>query len=297
MEVQFSLSDQSREEHFKSFIQSLVEKFKPEKIIQFGKQTLINEIEGCFANKKINHCHYCLLMVIESATRIDYEMQDYANAHYHNGQVTIICHSKSSIEDAIKSNNRFFISVYNTGKLLYSNDGMAQLDVTAKFIPTGALEKAEKHFFHRIPLAEGFLQGAHECLVKHHFNICTFMLHQVIEQCSIVLIRVNIAYRSEFHNLHRLLCLCRCFSDEPYNLLLSGSQTDRRLFDILTKSYSQARYAETFFVEKDDAGQLYSKVSSFLQLTKSICKDKMEELDDIVMLYKQQNTGSEVVYE
>ncbi len=297
MKVQFLPSEQSPAEHFKAFIQSLVEKFKPQKIIKFGRQTLSNEIEGCFANKQVKHSHYCLLMVTEHVTRIDYEVQDYANSHYHDGQITIICHGQDAIKEAIKANSRFFITVSNSGQLLYSNNGYTQFDAETQFIPTGALEKAEKHFFHRIPLADGFLQGARECLQKHHFNICAFMLHQVVEQCCIVLIRIHIAYRSEFHNLHRLLSLCRCFSEEPYKMLLSGSQTDRRLFDILVKSYSQARYADTFFVEQADAEQLYNKVSAFHQLVKCMCKEKMEELSDIAFQYKQQNAESEVAHE
>lgn len=297
MEVQFLMSDQSRAEHFKAFIQSLIGKFQPQKIIKFGKQTLSNEIEGCFANKQIIHSHYCLLMVTENITRIDYEVQDYANSHYHHGQITILCHGQDAIKEAIKANSRFFITVSNTGQLLYSNDGFTQFDAETHFIPVGALEKAEKHFFHRIPLADGFLQGACECLLKHHFNICTFMLHQVVEQCCIVLIRIHIAYRSEFHNLHRLLSLCRCFSEEPYKMLLSGSPTDRRLFDILVKSYSQARYADTFIVEQADAEQLYKKASAFLQLVKCMCKEKMEELSEIGLQYEQQNKESEVGHE
>jgi len=289
MEIKILKTDQDRAAHFKSFIQQLVEKFQPTRIISFGKQTLQNEIEGCFVSKQVKHQHFCLLICMELPTRIDYEVQDFANNHYHSGQITIVCHGESAIKESIESNNRFFITVMTRGKPIYTRDGFLDIESTPKFNPAKSLEKAEMNFFHRIPLAEGFLECAHGCLIRKSFNICTFLLHQAVEQSCIVLIRVYIDYRSEFHNLHRLLGLTRCFSDEPTNLMIGDRPADRRLFDILIKSYGQARYAPEFFVDQKDAGELYSKISSFVQLIKILCRNKMEALQGELFQYESIN--------
>ncbi len=271
-------TDLDRAAHFRNFLQLLVDKFQPTRIISFGTQTQLNELEGCFADKKVKHQHHCLLICTESTTRIDYEVQDFANAHYRNGQVTIVCHGEPTIRERIGSGSRFFTTVIGHGKLIYTKESYVEAESPPKFNPSKALEKAAKHSSHRIPLARGFLDSAKENLTRGQYNIATFLLHQAMEQSCIVLIRVHIDYRSEFHNLHRLLGLTRSFSDEPTNLMIGDRPADRRLFDILTKSYGQARYAPEFVVAQRDAEELYDKISSFVELVQAMCTHKMESL-------------------
>ena len=274
-------------EYFKKFIRSLVDKFQPLQIFCFAQTNSFEELKGCFTEQETKYqCNYGLLLVTETPARIDYEVQDFANYHYQHGSITALCHGKETINEAIKSNNRFFITVFKTGQLIYSHDGMTNFDDFPHFIPSQSAVKASKHLSHHLPLAEGFLAGAGECLSKKQFVVCTFMLHQVVEQCLIVLIRVHLAYRSEIHNLSRMLGLCRSFSDKPEKMLLSGSKEDHRLFEVLTKSYSGARYSHTYAVNTDDATALYIKVSAFLTLTEEMCQKKIGELDTEATTYK-----------
>nr|WP_084407024.1 HEPN domain-containing protein [Pedobacter panaciterrae] len=264
--------------HFREFIQRLAQKFEPLKIFSFSKNTCTQNTHGCFSESPVFFkCNYCLLVVTETPTRIDYEMQDFANTYYRHGTITIICHGRQSVMDAVQHNSRFFISVLTTGKLLYSKDGLLDVDLIPQFVPTKGAVKALKHYEHRIPLADGFLMCASECLEKEQFGICAFMLHQSVEQACICLVRVHIAYRSEFHNLYRLLRLCQCFSECPFQLFLSTAE-DERLFDVMAKSYSGSRYKNDFTVSRQDAESLYQRVASFLLLVKNMCDDKIELL-------------------
>ena len=235
-------------------------------------------------------------MVTESVTRIEHEVQDFANNKYPFGKITILAHGQETIAAAIKANNRFFITVYNEGKILYSRDGMVQPFQAISLIPTQGAVKAQKHYNHRFPLATGFLASAKECLTKQHYNLSAFMAHQVIEQCCIALIRVNLAYRSDIHNLYRQLRLCDSFSPAPSRLFLSGSEEDKRLFDIMVKSYSAARYKDDFKVEQADAEQIFTRVSTFLKLTDIICGDKIKSLAKVAESYIQLKKESEVDY-
>jgi HEPN domain-containing protein len=264
--------------HFREFIHRLAQKFDPLQIFSFSQNSYTHNSRGCFNdNQGYFKCDYCLLVVTETATRIDYEMQDFANTYYQHGTITVICHGRQSVMDAVQQNSRFFIGVLTYGKLLYSKDGLLSDDPISTFIPTKAAIKAIRHYEHRIPLADGFLMCASECLEKEQFGICTFMLHQAVEQTCICLVRVNIAYRSEFHNLYRLLRLCTCFSEKPFQLFLSTPE-DERLFDVMAKSYSGSRYKDDFTVSRDDAERLYQRVASFLLLAKAMCSEKIELL-------------------
>lgn len=95
--------------HFREFIQRLAQKFEPLQIFSFSQNTYTQSYQGCFTDSQINfRFDNCLLVVTESATRVDYEMQDFANTNYRQGTVTIICHGRQSVMEAVQHNSRFF---------------------------------------------------------------------------------------------------------------------------------------------------------------------------------------------
>jgi len=297
MEKKISKSGQSQNENFSTFIKKLVEKFMPLQIYSFGKNSEIGIKSGCFITEQCTeNYHYFLLLVTESVTRIEHAVQDFGNSHYLLGKITILAHSQETISTALKSNNRFFITVINEGQLLYSYDGMVERAKDIDFIPTQGAVKAQKHYDHRFPLATGFLKSAEECLQNQHFNLCAFMAHQVVEQCCIALIRIHLAYRSDIHNLYRLLLLCESFSSVPSSLLLSGRQDDERLFEIMVKSYSAARYKDRFHVKEVDAEKIIERVSAFLKVADIMCLEKIESLAAIAKSYKQLSKEGGVNY-
>jgi len=292
MEPQILATVDEHASYFRSFIKLLAEKFQPLQIFCISKTFSYNGSAGCFRDQTvIRKVDYCLLLVTETNTRIDHEVQDYSNHMYEDGTITVLCHGRAAIAEAIAKNNRFFITVHSKGNLLYSIDGLGLFWPSLKYNPEHAALKAGKHFNHHNLLAEGFLDGARTCLSNQQYNVCTFMLHQVVEQSCIALIRVFLAYRSEVHNLNRLLRLCSCFSDIPYNWFFTGRAFEQRLFDILVKSYSQARYGRSFIVDEIDAKCLYEKVSSFVALAKEICALKISELDELTLKLESEVTN------
>ncbi|MBT2561354.1 HEPN domain-containing protein [Pedobacter sp. ISL-68] len=269
---------EGQSERFSTFVRELAQKFNPLNILKFGEiSTNKDSCSSFMPEQKNSTFHYYLLMVIEGTTRIEHGVQDYVNTHFNYGKITILVHSKESVEAAIAGNNRFFINVFNTGIQLYSHDGTFNLFPEYQLDKKISLEKAKKHLYHRIPMAQGFLDGAGECYSNEKFNVCVFMLHQVVEQSCIAMIRVFMAYRSDIHHLGRLLDICACFSEKPRELLL-GTPDNRRLFEKLMNSYSHARYKDNFNVEMGDADKLYTLVHNFLVLAKSLCDKKIDLL-------------------
>ncbi|MET1053956.1 MAG: HEPN domain-containing protein, partial [Pedobacter sp.] len=281
-------------EQFSAFIKVLAEKFKPLYIYCFAQFVESSRKSGCFIDNSADEaCRYYLLMITESSTRIEHEVQNYANDQFQHGTITLLVHGKETLTEAVRANNRFFITVANSGELLYSHDGMIRSFQVPDFIPTQAAVKARKHYRHRTDIATGFLESAMECLRKGKYQLSVFMLHQVVEQCCIALIRVHLAYRSDIHNLYRLLRLCDSFSPALSVLFLEESEEGRRLFDLMVKSYSAARYKDDFHVEQSDAEKLYNQVAVFLKLTGTLCSDKIELLAIEAEVYKHLQTGRE----
>jgi HEPN domain-containing protein len=283
MEPQFFKAFDSHNINFKSFVRKLVNKYQPLQIFCVSKRFPTDGFTSTFVENTISYRgHYCLLMVTESNTRIDHEVQDFANHIYQDGTITMLCHGQEAISKAIQNNSRFFISVYSNGELLYTNNGINARNLTKRYDLKDAPTKAYKHYQHRISLAEAFMAGADECLKREQYNVSTFLLHQVVEQCCIGIVRVHLAYRSEVHNLKRLLLLCNAFSEAPYDLFLNSTAEDNRLFEILSTSYSQARYGHAFKVQHQDAFALAQKVSKFLEMTEAMCEDKISKLESEV---------------
>jgi len=281
------------EVYFGKFISKLSEKFQPLQIFCFYKISSLEKKQGCFRSERNSFsCDYGLLLVTATATRIDYEVQDYANSNFTGGMITVICHSNESVWNAIKSNSRFFKAVYGSGDLLYSHDGLLIKPYVIPYNPISASLKALKHFHHRLPLAEGFLTGSAQCLAAESYSISVFMLHQAVEQACILLIRVHIAYRSEFHNLNRLLGLCQSFSSAPYKTFFETAES-RRLSAILFNSYSGARYKSDFSVSRQDAESLFILVESFMSVTKSMCNKKIGLLEEQKAFFTESQTTGE----
>ena len=272
---------------FRNFLATLIAKFEPLRIICFSSQSLSYELKGCFGAATDKHVHYCLLIITGSKCRIDYEIQDYCNSHFYYGRISILCHSKEAVNEAIEANSRFFIQVLQNGELIYAADGLLSDQDLPEFNPGQSVIKARKHWKHRMPLAEGFLEGAGIYLDKGQYNLSVFMMHQSVEQCCSLLVRIVMGYRADFHNIQRLLFLCRCFSEEPFKLFITGTESDAKLFDLLVKSYSQARYSGSFLVDQEDVKLLFARVTSFLELVKVLCSKKIDELQHCIEVYQK----------
>lgn len=275
MESQYC-NNQSRKEPFITLINHLVQKFNPIQIHCFGENLSVIHNTGCFRQQySTENYHYFLLMVTEADTRIEHQVQDFANNHFHNGKITILVHGRETICKALKANSKFFLTIFNHGQLIYAKDDLPQSVAFQTYIPIHAALEAQRHFDQRFLMATGFLASAKDCLLKENYSLCAFMAHQVIEQCCIALIRVHLAYRADIHNLYRLLSLCEVFSSAPSKLFLSGRNGDKRLLDIIVKSYLAARYKDDFQVSKTDAEQIFLTVSVFVKLTERMCVEEI----------------------
>ena len=70
-------------------------------------------------------------------------------------------------------------------------------------------------------------------------------------------------------------------------LFQSAIKNDLRLFDLLVKSYSAARYKDNFTVAESDAHALFNKVKTFVPIAKEMCIQKIAELDQQAETYGQ----------
>ncbi|HKG08570.1 MAG TPA: HEPN domain-containing protein [Pedobacter sp.] len=207
-----------------------------------------------------------LLMVTDSVSRIEHTVQDFANAHYRPGRVVILVHGKQSIENSLAAGNGFFKNACQPFNLRYSSGDDLILDLECDAM--SSIPELKAGFERRSALTQGFFASAKDCFMRGQYNLSVFLLHQTVEQCCIGLIGLHMDYRCDIHNLYRLLSLCRCFSTEPFDIFLSGDNNDRRLFDVLLKSYCEARYKMNFVVAVEDLRLIFEKVERLVACAK-----------------------------
>ena len=262
----------------KEIISSLVTKYEVEYIFCFGCSDEHYKSVGCFSEGfNARRTHYFLLMLTTQITRIEHEVQDHVNGLSEDFTISIIVHGLQTATNAVAQGSRFFCSACRDGVQLYSANGL-RLSLDYPILnPVTTFAKAQKHFFHRFGMACGFLESASTSYDNGFYNNCMFELHQCMEHACIALIRVYIAYRSDMHNLARLLNLCKCFCDPQVELYPRKSEEDDRLFRLLLKSYSETRYKDDYQIVDHDADELCTQVRSFLETVKKLCNKRLAE--------------------
>lgn len=65
------------------------------------------------------------------------------------------------------------------------------------------------------------------------------------------------------------------------NILPHTTDEEKRLFELLKKSYIEARYSKSFTVEKSELDYQNKRVQLLKELTELICKEKIEELIEL----------------
>jgi HEPN domain-containing protein len=262
------------------FLPDLIDRYQPEQIICFGYASESSISSGCFKNDANQYnVHFFLLMVTPGTSRPEKEAQDYANTHFHKGSVTLLVHSREAVNAALTTGQNFFVTVCNTGVVLYRQGGLTMLDVDLpQANPAGAIQEAERYYHSHSENTKGFIRSAATCLDAESYGAAVFLMHQVMEQACMALIRLHLGYRADIHNIGRLLSLCKCFSNKAGEIFPRTSKSEQRLFKVLTDSYSGARYNNSFKVTKEDAVALHAQVSNFLALSDTLCLRRLNVL-------------------
>ena len=260
----------------RELVVKITKHYKTEHIICFGSVKETKSIKNCFMDDSaLESEHFFLLMITTEVTRIEHQVQDFVNGIFESATVTILVHGIDTVSNALQQGSRFFTTVCRDGLYLYS---ACMPDFSPHFIklnPLTTFTKAEKHYHHRYSMALGFLEAADNCFEKEYFNNTIFMLHQAVEQSCIAMIRVFLSYRSDIHKLSRLLKLCLCFSSEPRTLFPINTTEEQRLFRLLEKSYSDARYRDEYRILRTDAEIVLRQVRSLLELCEQLCTQRI----------------------
>ncbi|WP_315816124.1 HEPN domain-containing protein [Paraflavitalea speifideaquila] len=106
------------------------------------------------------------------------------------------------------------------------------------------------------------------------------MLHQSVQHICMALFRIMMGYRSNTHNLIRLLLLTGCFSPRLLRVFPGSTKEETELFDYLQEAYAGARYKEEYSVPADKATILVRRVKLLLSFAEQLYADKFITLEE-----------------
>lgn len=250
---------------------TLTNQYQIQKIICFAAINRSSEETTVFDRSNvISATNYYLLVMTTEITRIEHAMQDYISKLFPG--TFVIAHGLETVMNLVYKYDTFFLNACLNGALIYTFDGFTMIPDFDEAKAEEAILKDREAFKQINNLASGFLESAWHCLENDFDNNVIFLLHQAVEQGCRALIRLFTGYRSDIHNISRLIDFCNCFSPEPSALFRRHFAKEKHLFKVLSASYSDARYKDNYQVVDHEADLLCTQVQAFLDLIEELAK-------------------------
>lgn len=258
----------------------IVQAVRPEKIILFG---VFSSGSGAalFAEglPPALGAYDLLVVTREGDRRSDYELQDIIENRC-RGQVpvTVLVHDIGYINRRIEEGQYFFSMIRHEGILLY-DAGRTQLHEAVD--PDWAQVRlvAQRDFDRWRKQAWAFFRSAEFNVDRKEWRVATFLLHQATENIYQAILLAFTGYKPTTHNLDKLRRYTNRFSIELAMVFPRDTETEDRLFRLLTAGYVDARYKEDFEVTGAEVKMLTARVGQLLEIAERVCRNRLLSLE------------------
>ena len=173
----------------------------------------------------------------------------------------------------------FFTDIVKEGIMLY-NSGKHELAKPRKLSFKEIRDIAQSEFNKLFPYACDFLGSVKEYFVpKGQYNLSAFMLHQACEKLYNCILMVFTNYRPKSHKIKELGGMVKRFSMELTTVFPQNTDVEKECFDLLCRSYIEARYNKDFSISQEQLEYLISRIDILKDITERLCKEKIVEYD------------------
>ncbi len=195
--------------------------------------------------------------------------------------VQLIIEDIEFVNSNLEEKQYFFTDIKREGKILY-NSGKHELAHSQKLTSIQRREIAEDDFEKWFRSASRFSENAEFNIEKKYFQEASFMLQQVAEMCYTA-IEMVFTHNPYEHNLKELRDRILQFNRRLEDALPYETEQEQELFDYLNFAYIGGRYRseKEFPVTKEQLDYWDKETKKLLDLTKIICKERIECLKEI----------------
>jgi predicted nucleotidyltransferase/HEPN domain-containing protein len=196
--------------------------------------------------------------------------------------VQLIIETIVFVNSNLEEKQFFFTDIKREGKILY-NSGNFKLSESKELTPTRRREIAEEDFKMWISKAKTSFKHSEYAVKDDSFGKAAFELQQVAEMCYTAIEMVFTHYNPYEHNLEILRKRIIQFDSRIKAVLPYETKEQQELFDYLNYAYIGGRYRseEDFPVTKEQLDYWSREAKKFLELTETICRERIECLKGI----------------
>jgi uncharacterized protein len=189
----------------------------------------------------------------------------------------IIAHDIAYMKKRLKEIHFFFSDIVKEGCLLYTS-GKHELKVGKELSSEQQFKIAKEHFDNWFESAKSFFDNFEYKFNKNEYKNASFQLHQAAESSYKALLLVFTNYCPHDHYLASANKQIHEILSEMEEIFPCKTKADEDIFKLFDYAYIGARYDSKFEISKKDLDYLSGRVKLLLELTETLCKEKIESL-------------------
>lgn len=187
----------------------------------------------------------------------------------------IINESISKFNNALSEGRYFYVDILNEGIMLYDS-GECQLATPRELNYSEILQMAEEYYNSKLHKAKRHYGHYLLDYSEKDYTYSTFDLHQTVEHLLKAIPLVFILYGHKEHVLKFLIEKCKAYTLELAKVFPCDTEEEKHLFELLERSYIEARYNNNFVVPKEIVDALVPKVDLLFSIVDDVCRKQFD---------------------
>ena len=114
--------------------------------------------------------------------------------------------------------------------------------------------------------------------MEQEYGLAAFQLHQATERLYHTLLLVHTHYKPRTHDLRKLKNQSHQLDERLLLVMPTIECNDKRLFDLLRRAYTEARYNKNYCITNDELLALQARVEQLRDTTQQLCNEKIAAL-------------------
>jgi len=271
-------------------LEIIKEEASPEKVILFGSHARGDWVEDEYTENGAIYAYisdYDFLVVIKKNGQKEYEIISKVEnrCEAYKNYVSVIVHDIDYVNEGLSRGQYFFSDIIREGILLYDSEQYQFSDAN----PLTIKEQKEDAVFYYEEWCESGIRlfeitkASFTLALKEGFvlNEVVFLLHQTAEKLYAGTSLVFTGYKPKTHSL-KTFRKCTKYISQDLNQVFCfplDNIEELRLFDILQKSYIDARYKPNYTISREDLEALILRVGNLKEVVVRLCTERINNLD------------------
>jgi len=191
--------------------------------------------------------------------------------------VDLMVHNIHFINEMLSDGVSVFVDIRNDGVVLYKRD-RASLVNPRTLTAAERATKAQEDYDYFMKKARNCIIGFNTYSKENVLDKAAFELHQITENLFIAIQMVFVRYAPKQHDLKKLEKIVTHFGYDPFEIFPRDSEEEKHYFDLLRRSYVDARYRKSFVITQDEVQVLFERVKKVEEKIVELCEEKIGEL-------------------